>query len=120
MGSPAAAGLPPVGAVRTVPVTEGEPDEPAAGGLTAGMERRSDRLLTREKELTRALDALAAERRRLPITLCWRTSSWTSVRTPTARGVRHDRQCRSAGHLNARYTTVVVVSDMPWEQIEAY
>jgi predicted dithiol-disulfide oxidoreductase (DUF899 family) len=105
-----------------------------------------DRLLVKEKELTRAQDALAAERRRLPM-----TRVATDYRFEGPAGSRSlldlfdgrrqlvvyqfmdngpDDYCSGCSsmidnvgrleHLNARDTTFTVVSNMPLDQIQAY
>ena len=107
-------------------------------------------LLAKEKELTRARDALSAQRRRLPMVeidqalrasrarraeWAWPTcsraaassSSATSCSTPSgttaARAARAGAEEMSAGHiahLNARDTTMAYVSRAPLESIEDY
>ena len=105
-----------------------------------------DQLLVKEKELTRALDALAAERRRLPMVSC---DAGTLFEGPDGKvslldlfdGRRQlivyqfmdngpDDYCPGCSmltdsvprqeHLNARDTTYVTVSNMPLSQIRAY
>jgi predicted dithiol-disulfide oxidoreductase (DUF899 family) len=73
-----------------------------------------EQLLVKEKELTRACDALAAERRRMP---------WVAVEKP----YRFEGPDGAAslvdlfgGHLNARDTTLVFMSCAPQPDIERY
>ncbi|MFB6718985.1 DUF899 domain-containing protein [Kribbella sp. NPDC056345] len=102
-----------------------------------------DALLVKEKELTRALDALAAERRRLPMVRFENDYVFTGADGKAGlaelfEGRRQlivyqmmdlgpDEYCNGCSsfvdnighlaHLNARDTTFVVVSDMPPEQL---
>lgn len=106
-----------------------------------------DALLAREKELTRALDALAAERRRLPM---YRIDEAYTFEGPNGKAnltdlfdgrrqliVYHfmmapgsDHRCRGCSsfvdnighlaHLNARDTAFCLVSPAPWPQIEPF
>ncbi|MFI6762875.1 DUF899 domain-containing protein [Micromonospora sp. NPDC050417] len=105
-----------------------------------------DRLLAKEKVATRALDALAAERRRLPMVRFRTDTTFTgpggSVRLPDLfEGQRQlvvyqmmdrgpDEYCSGCAavvdnvghqaHLRARDTTFAVVSDMPYAQLQQY
>ncbi|MFD0973483.1 DUF899 domain-containing protein [Plantactinospora endophytica] len=105
-----------------------------------------DRLLAKEKAATRALDALAAERRRLPMVRFRADTTFTgpggAVRLPDLfEGRRQlvvyqmmdrgpDAYCSGCAavidnvghqaHLHARDTTFAVVSDMPYAQLRQY
>ncbi|TDC53105.1 DUF899 domain-containing protein [Jiangella ureilytica] len=105
-----------------------------------------DRLLEKEKAATRALDALAAERRRLPMTRLAGDYAFTGPDGPASLpdlfdGRRQlvvyqmmdngpDDYCSGCAgvvdnvghlaHLNARDTGFAVVSDMPIMQLTAY
>jgi predicted dithiol-disulfide oxidoreductase (DUF899 family) len=114
--------------------------------VTAGQwQKARDALLVKEKELTHALDALAAERRRLPMV---RFTDYVFIGTDREAGLADlfdgrrqlivyqmmdegpDEYCNGCSsfvdnighlaHLNARDTTFVVVSDMPPEQLFAW
>lgn len=109
-------------------------------------QKARDALLVKEKELTHALDALAAERRRLPM-VCFDADYGFTGADRTAgladlfEGRRQlivyqmmdegpDEYCNGCSsfvdnighlaHLNARDTTFVVVSDMPPNQLFAW
>jgi predicted dithiol-disulfide oxidoreductase (DUF899 family) len=105
-----------------------------------------DALLVKEKELTHALDALAAERRRLPMVRFGTDYTFTGADRTAGlaelfEGRRQlivyqmmdegsDEYCNGCSsfvdnighlaHLNARHTTFAVVSDMPPEQLFAW
>ena len=112
--------------------------------VTAGeWQKARDALLVKEKELTHALDALAAERRRLPMVRF--DAEYLFTGTDRTAGLAElfdgrrqlivyqmmdlgpDEYCNGCSsfvdnighlaHLNARDTTFVVVSDMPAPQL---
>ena len=105
-----------------------------------------DQLLTREKEATRALDALAAARRRLPmvkfdsdylfegpegqVRLIDLFGDYKQLAVYQFMNIGPDRFCPGCSqfidnvgrleHIQARDATFVAVSNMPWSRIEPF